>query len=155
MNEKGNMYAIAALRDKRATIASEIVQLERQLRHKRENLVHVDATLAILDPDFNPEAIPNKRVVKHINLFRSGELSRLIMDAFRVAEGEAMSTREIAETVMRQQRLGDDARKAITNRVRQNLAYQVKMGRVVKIGEGTTALWMLADRSCGEAPEPR
>lgn len=63
MNEKGNKYAIAALRDKRATIASEIVQLERQLRHKRENLVHVDATLAILDPDSNPEAIPNNRVV--------------------------------------------------------------------------------------------
>lgn len=36
MNEKGSRYALAALEDKRASLASEIVQLERKLRHRRE-----------------------------------------------------------------------------------------------------------------------
>jgi hypothetical protein len=43
MNEKGNRYAISALTNKRATLASEIVQLERQIRSRKASLQHVDA----------------------------------------------------------------------------------------------------------------
>jgi hypothetical protein len=143
MNEKGNRYAISALREKRATIASEIVQLERQVRHKREQLVHVDATLAILDPDADPSEIKPKRIVKHVNLFRSGELSRLIMTAFRESDGQPMSNREITEAVMRLHGIGPEARRAIQTRVRTSLAYQEKRGKVVKVGEGTGARWRL------------
>jgi hypothetical protein len=46
---RGDRYALSALKDKRATLASEIIHLERQLRHRREMLVHVDATLRLLD----------------------------------------------------------------------------------------------------------
>ena len=61
MNDKGNRYALAALRDKRAVLAAEIVQLERQVRHRKESLGHVDATLRLLDPSIDTDAIPNKR----------------------------------------------------------------------------------------------
>ena len=144
MNHKGNKYAIHALKQKRAVIASEIVQLERQLRHKRENLVHVDATLAILDPDVNPDSIPNKRIIKHVNIFRSGELSRLIMTVFRNSDGQPLSTREIVDAVMREHGVGEEARQGIRPRVRTSLAYQVKRGKIMKIGNGTTARWRLA-----------
>lgn len=142
MNDKGNRYAIAALRDKRATISAEIVQLERQLRHKRENLVHVDATLAILDPGISPESIPNKRIPKHINLFRTGELSRLVLSAFREAETD-LSTREIVDFVMRKHGVPEEARGAIAPRVRTSLAYQERREKVEKIGKGTGARWRL------------
>jgi hypothetical protein len=82
MNEKGNRYALAALRDKRATLASEIVQLERQLRHRRDMLVHVDATLKFLDPAIDTDAIRSKRP-KRVMLFRAGELTRAVTDAMR------------------------------------------------------------------------
>lgn len=134
---------MAALREKRATTASEIFQLERQLRHKHANLVHVDTTLENLDPSTNPETIPIKRIVKHVNLSQQGDLSTPIHDAFRVSEGGAASTRDIAETVIWQQGLEDEARKANTNRVRQNLVYQLAMGLVTKMGEGTPARRML------------
>jgi len=144
MEDKGNRYALHALKQKRATIASEIVQLERQLRHKRESLVHVDATLALLDPDLSPDSIPNKRI-KNINIFRSGELSRLIMSAFRESDGP-LSTKEITDAVMRLHGVGEEARSAIRPRVRTSLAYQVQRGAVVKIGEGVGARWALAKR---------
>jgi hypothetical protein len=54
---KANRYALAALRDKRAVLASEIVQLERQLRHRKKSLGHVDATLRLFDPSVDIDAI--------------------------------------------------------------------------------------------------
>jgi hypothetical protein len=96
---RGDRYALSALRNKRASIASEIVQLERQLRHLKESLVHVDATLLLLDPEANPEAIPNKRHVKRIKLFRQGELGRMILDVLRDAPGE-LATAEIVTAIL-------------------------------------------------------
>jgi hypothetical protein len=67
MNEKVNRYALAALKNKRATIASQIVQRERQLRHRRAKLLN--ATLKILDPEIDTEAIPNKRPPKRVSCY--------------------------------------------------------------------------------------
>jgi hypothetical protein len=53
---RGDRYALSAHR-KRASLDSDIVQLERKLRHCRDSLVHVDVTLKLLDPDLEPEAI--------------------------------------------------------------------------------------------------
>ena len=44
--EKGNQYALAALKHKRAMLAGEVVSLEKQIAWKRSQLEHVDATLA-------------------------------------------------------------------------------------------------------------
>jgi hypothetical protein len=78
---RGDRYALSALRDRRASIASEIVRTERKVRHLKESLVHVDAILLLLDPSANPEAIPTKRPVKRIKLFRQGELGRMLLGA--------------------------------------------------------------------------
>ena len=82
MNYKTDKYAFAALKNKHATIASEIVQIERQLRHKRERLMHVNACLTLFDPKASPESIPNKRLMKHVKLFRAGDLRWLIIQPF-------------------------------------------------------------------------
>ena len=84
---RGDRYALSALRNTRASLASELVQLKRQLRHKKEALGHVDATLRLLDPTIEIEAIPSKRIVKRIKLFRQGELGRLILKVLREANG--------------------------------------------------------------------
>lgn len=143
MNEKGNRYALAALRDKRATLASEIVQLERQLRHRRDMLVHVDATLKFLDPAIDTEAIPNKRPPKRVMLFRAGELSRLMLDAMRV-RGEPMATQDIVTAVIKANGLTEDSRTALYAKIRSTLAYQAKHGKVAKTGEQKGARWRLA-----------
>jgi hypothetical protein len=119
---RSDRYALSALRNKRASIASEIVETERRLRHLNESLVHVDATLLLLDPGANPEAIPNKRHVKRIKLFRQGELGRMILEALRDAPGE-LSTAEIVTAIITAGSHGESVRRALAPRVRGNLAY--------------------------------
>jgi len=142
MNDKGNRYALAALKDKRATIASEIVQLERQLRHLRESLVHVDATLRLLDDSIEPGDIRPKRAPRRIKLFRQGELGRMILGALRDAQGE-LSTAQIVTALLEAGGHGEGARRAMAPRVRGNLAYLERRDKVIRNGKGTGARWTL------------
>ena len=141
MNEKGNRYALAALRDKRAALASEIVQLERQLRHRRDMLVHVDATLKILDPDVDVSGIPSRRP-KRVMLFRQGELTRAVLDAMREHD-RPVALVEIVTAIMKAKGLGPDSRTALLSKVRSTLAYQQRQGKVVKSGEQKAARWAI------------
>jgi hypothetical protein len=140
---RGNSYALAALKNKRATLASEIVQMERQLRHRRESLVHVDACLRLLDPATEPESLPLKRVPKHIKLFRQGELGRLILDVLRNA-GTPVSTQEITGAILEAGGHGETARPSVMPRVRGNLAYLHRRQKVIKSGSGKATRWSLA-----------
>jgi hypothetical protein len=142
---RGDRYALSALRNKRATIAAEIAQLERQLRHRKKSLVHVDATLRLLDPSIELDSIPNKRLLpKRVKLFRQGELGRLILGALRQAEGEPLSTREIASAVLAAGGHGEAARPTVAPRVRGNLCYLERRGKVTKTGNGKGVRWQLA-----------
>jgi hypothetical protein len=144
MNEKGNRYAISALTNKRATLAGEIVQLERQIRSRKASLQHVDACLRLLDPTLTVEEIPNKRIVEHVTLFRQGELSRLVMDTLREADGEPQRTLEIVAAIMRKNGIDSDARNVLRVRVRSNLGYLERRGKVAKMGDRAQAKWALA-----------
>lgn len=139
---RGDMYALAALKNKRATIASEIIQLERQIRHRKELLGHVDATLRLLDPSIEVEAIPTKRPRQRVHLFRAGELGRIIIDAIRRA-GRPVGITEIVDDLLRVGGHDEGARRTLTLRVRSNLAYQVRQGKVGKEGANRNAVWTL------------
>lgn len=143
MNDKGSRYALAALKEKRGILASEIVQLERQLRHRRELLVHVDATLCLLDPSLSTDEIPNKRLPNRIKLFRQGELGRMIRDALRRADGKPLSTADIVSHLIEAGGHGPDARTALAPRVRGNLAYLRRRGIVERADDGRAASWIL------------
>ena len=142
MNENGNRYALAALRERRASIDGEIKECERKLRYLREALGHLDATLSLFDPDGDPKAITAKRPYRHVKLFGSGKLNRLVMDALR-REAGPMTTAEIVASIVKELGYGDDAAKGISHRVRANLSYLAKNGRIVKEGERETARWSL------------
>lgn len=142
MNAKGNQYALAALKDKRAVLSSEIIDLKRKIAARKAALEHVDATLRLLDPDADPDRIRPKRIPKHVNIFRSGELSRLLIDTLRRA-GKPMATHEIVTAICEAGGHGESARRAMGQRVRANLAYQEKRKKVVKIGTRSAATWQL------------
>ncbi len=86
MNDSGNRYALAALKERRASIDGEMRECERRLRYLRETLGHLDATLALFDPEGNPKAIRAKRPYKRVKLLGAGKLSRLILGVLRKAE---------------------------------------------------------------------
>jgi hypothetical protein len=142
MNELGNKYALAALRDKRATLAGEIAQLDKQAKWKREQLGHVDATLALFDPNYREGSIPAKKPYRHIKLFKQGELGRLILDSLRRA-GRPISTADIVTAVMAAGHQGESVRPTMTPRVRGNLAYLERRGKITKSGRGKSVIWTL------------
>ena len=61
MNENGNRYTVAALRERRAALDGEIKEYERKLRFLRVAIGHVDATISLFDPNGNPKKITAKR----------------------------------------------------------------------------------------------
>lgn len=142
MNENGNRYALAALKDKRATLAGEIADLKKQIAWRTEALAHVDACLRLMDPAATPDAIPAKRPYKRVKLFRQGELGRMILDALRRAE-KPLGTHAVVTALLDAGGHGEPARAAMTPRVRGNLAYLERAGKVAKAGSGKTITWAL------------
>jgi len=142
MNEKGNQYALAALKDRRATLAGEITHLKRQLAWAQNQLDHVDACLTIFEPGFDPAKIGQKLVHRRVKLFRQGELGRLIIDALRRA-GRPLGTHEIVTALLEAGGHGESARPSLGPRVRGNLAYQVRRGFVTSTGAGREIVWTL------------
>ena len=107
-------------------------------------MVHVDASLKLLDPSIQIDSIPNKRrPPQRIRLFRQGELGRLILGALRDAD-EPIRTQAIISTVVAAGGHGESARAAMGQRVRANLAYLERRGKVLKNGNGKSARWSLA-----------
>lgn len=145
MNERsrGARYAISALKNKRATLAAEIAELERQARDRKAALMHVDACLRLLDPTLRVGEIPNKRLPKHINLFRQGELSRLVVGVLREAKGMPLTTPQIAEAIMAKGGIDVEARNVIRVRVRSSLGYLERREKVEKLGDRMSAAWRL------------
>lgn len=138
-----NKYALAALKDKRATLAGEILSLKRQLAWRQDQIVHVDAAIQLFDPSYKVGSIPAKR--KRVKLFRQGELGRMIVDALRRA-GKPLATQDIVSAVMAATGSGEQARAAIKPRVRGNLAYLGSRGSVMKLGRGAAVRWVLSSQ---------
>lgn len=97
----------------------------------------------MLDPSISVDDIPNKRLPKHVNIFRQGELSRLVVGVLREADGRPLSTLEIVAAIMESQGVGSEAKAAIRARVRSNLAYLERRGKVEKKGDRVSARWLL------------
>jgi hypothetical protein len=142
--DRGARYALSALRKKRAELASEIVHLERQLRHRKDSLGHVDATLRLLDPSIDTKEIPNKRYVKRVKLFRQGELGRMILGALRDGNGQPVTTAAVVTAILKAGGHGEAARTALAPRIRSNLAYLERRRLVTKLGDRTSACWRLS-----------
>ncbi|HWA69548.1 MAG TPA: hypothetical protein VG821_06920 [Rhizomicrobium sp.] len=141
MNELGNKYALAALKDKRATLAGEIADLKKQLAWRVQQLDHVDACLTIFEPGFDTAKIGAKRP-RRVKLFRQGELGRLIVDALRRA-GKPLGTHQIVTALLAEGGYGESARPGLAPRVRGNLAYLEKAGKIAKAGRGKALVWDL------------
>ena len=57
----GNKYALAALREKRATLAGELELLKKQVTSKQTELASVDDTLCMFDGSYDPGSIRPKK----------------------------------------------------------------------------------------------
>jgi hypothetical protein len=89
--------AINALVRKRAEIAGQIRELERQTYQLRAEMIHVDSVLRLFAPDIETEKIPAKlRSPQRSEYFARGELTRICLNSLRDASerGEGWCTGE-------------------------------------------------------------
>jgi len=139
---KTNQYAIAALKDRRATLAGEIESFKQGIVDREEMLSHLDATLRALDPSYRADTIAPKKL-RRVKLFGGGELNRLILDALRRG-ARPMTNVEIAAAIVAVKGYGEDAMPALIRRVRANLSYLLRSrGAVKKMGDRLSARWTL------------
>jgi hypothetical protein len=141
-------YAILALRRKRAYLAGEVAQAERQLADKYRALATLDATIHLFEPTTNPELIPAIRPTRRGLFFRNDEQRRLCVAALREAAGP-LSARQVAEHAMLAKGLpthNAPILASITVQVRVALGRLGAKGLVVKIICQPDAWWALAEK---------
>src|SRR5260370_28269406 len=93
--------AVNALRNKRAAICGEIEMHMHQIDRLRAELVHLDATMRLFDPDTNPEDIfAKRRFPMRTEYFARGEVTRIIYDLIR--ERREITAHEAAEVGLTQ-----------------------------------------------------
>ncbi|BBK30368.1 hypothetical protein EDC65_2186 [Stella humosa] len=94
----GDTYAIAGLERKRAEIVREIAGAEDRLAYLRTSLVHIDATIALFDPEREPPGGDPILKRAQSGYFADGELPRIDMELMRDNQGR--SAIELTEIIM-------------------------------------------------------
>lgn len=94
--------ALSALMQRRADIAGTIMLKEKEIDALRADLIHLDRSIQMFDPEADPECIPaRQRFPRRSQWFAFGELSRIILSYLRKAR-EPVSAAEIVEWAMRE-----------------------------------------------------
>jgi hypothetical protein len=144
--------AVNALRIMRAKIAGEIAMHSREIERRRTELIHLDATLRLFDPETDPNDVPVlHRYPKRTEWFARGEVTRRVYEALR--DESVVSLRELATRSMVEKGISETdgkVRKDIAA-LFTNVAYNLtQRGKLVKIGRGPDARWKLAlpNRNC-------
>jgi hypothetical protein len=141
MKETSNKYALAALREKRAEIDGEIQALRQRLDNLVEAILHLDASIALLDPSYDPASVRPKRVYRRAKLFGGKKLTGLILDALRRAE-RPLSTQEVVSAIAAEVG-GGTGTPLVRKRVGMGLARLARRGAIVRGGERRAATWQV------------
>ena len=64
--------AIAALNEKRASIAGRVISLKKQISRHQKELANLGATIALFEPSYRIGSIKPKRLHKRSKLFKLG-----------------------------------------------------------------------------------
>jgi len=136
---------LSGLIEKRAELAGEIRLLEERLEQLRSNILHVDATIRIVDPAYQVDAIVPKVRRPRRDWFGRGELLRSILETLRKAP-EPLTAHEIAVALM--ERKGFDVNDAATVRLverRVDSTVRRREGLIERVVFGPRAVaWRIA-----------
>jgi len=140
-------HVLSALVKKRSEIAGEIEYFEKQLKEHRENLISLDKTIHIFDPDYRLNSIKNKRVVKK-SYFKNGESIKLILDVLRT-ENKPIKTSDLIDILAERKNLifqDNKERYAFSKNVSVALNNICKKGLIEQVAkEKGIALWKITN----------
>lgn len=142
-------HTIVALVERRREIMREQAYLQQESRHCDEAIVHIDATIRLLDPQFDFADLKPKKQVTEDEWFRPGETPLMALDILREARSP-MSTTDITKAMLEKrgspritrrefETLNRKVNGALNTKFRQGVLR--KAGRVV--GENRAVVWEL------------
>ena len=137
---------ISLLSAKRSELSGLILDLERTAARHKAELVHLDATLRLFDPDLVPATIRPRGKAHRSTLFATGELTGFILDCCRDATAP-ISSRDLTERVMVKKGLDVNDRKCreeMQTRVRAALSAHRRRGVLECLGAGWNTRWAVA-----------
>lgn len=142
--------AVHALIQKRAEISGVIADLEGQIHQARINLQHIDATIRLLDPSVKVATIRAKSPVKgRSSLFSGGEMSLLLRDTIREANGEALTADTMVQRIMAGKGLDladKTLRSELIRRFLNALHRMAMAGYIEKVGRGPGTAWKTCEQ---------
>jgi len=141
-------HLAANLLEKRREVAAKIKDLQTEIGQLRADLIHLDNTARMLDPEaVIVETLPARRRPRFDGYFARGEIARRCLDALREAKGESVTIDSIALQAMLDKRLDpDDARirKNFRHRIEQSMYTMARRnGLVERIGWYRNVKWRL------------
>jgi hypothetical protein len=130
-------YLLTGLVKKRAEIAGALANMHETVAGLVRDLEHIDATIKLIAPDYEPEGIAPKMFRPPDDWSKRGQMSRMILSILRVAK-EPMTTREIAMKMILERGLATDGPmlKLMTKRCASSLRDMRDKGRAVSDGSG-------------------
>jgi len=130
-------YVLQGLTKKRAEIAGQLAGMHETVSRLLKDLEHLDATIRLIAPDYEPEGIAPKLFRPPEDWSKRGQMSRMILSILRVAK-EPMTTREIASKMILERGLAMDVKmlKLMTKRCASSLRDMREKGRAASDGAG-------------------
>lgn len=143
----GDTFIISGLKEKRSSIAGQIVDLKREIDKLQADLFHVDSVLKLYGVE--PEEIPTKgRMPKRSAYFGRNEITRRCYEMLR--EKGSMTADDVSVRAMQDKGLDPEAERKVradfTRRILVSLHDLRKAGTVEKIGHGRGVKWQM---QCG------
>jgi len=139
-------HVISALKAKRGEIAGQVLKYQEELNRLCRELVHLDATIKLFDPEFDLSTIRPKRAYERDPAFNHGEISRLTLEAFRELGGKA-TTRQIVDAIHKAKGIDQpttketgDLQKRVNSYVKRNPDMFAKAG----MDSSGSAVWGMA-----------
>jgi hypothetical protein len=143
-------HIIAALVDKRAELAGQIVRIEQQLGQVRADLIHVDATIRLFALDRVPETIQSKVIRQRDGWFEPRDVKRRVLDTLRRSD-QPMAAPSLVRAVMSERGLDPADRSVfvkVQSKVGANLRQLASRGMLIRsTGKHGAVLWGIADRA--------
>ena len=141
-------HVVSWLVEKRSELAGLVAHHQQQIARLGCELQHLDATIKLFAPDIDLRTLRPKEYRQRNHYFKPRECQRLVLDAFREANGAALSSRQMGEQLVR--RKGLPTTPEITEQMQMNALAVAKrletIGTLVPAGlDGTGRTWRLAD----------
>ena len=93
-------HVVSGLIAKRSEMAGLIEHHQKAIARLAADLTHVDATIKLFSPEVDLRTVRAKTHRARNQYFKPGECQRLILEIYRDAAGQELSSRQVAEQMV-------------------------------------------------------